>query len=158
MSKNPSLFDRHERDILRALQQDGRLSNVELARKIGLSESPCFRRVKRLEDAGVIGGYAALLDRRKIGLDVTAFVQVTLDKQKHADPARFLAKVADEEHIVECHAMSGGYDYLLKVVARSIEHFSELCMEHILRYPGVSNVESSFSLREFKSSRSLPLR
>jgi len=158
MSKNSPLLDRNERDILRSLQLDGRLSNVDLARKIGLSESPCFRRVRKLEDSGIIAGYAALLDRRKLGLDVLAFVQVTLDKQKHADPARFLAKVADEEHIIECHAMSGGYDYLLKVVARSIEHFSELCMEHILRYPCVSNVESSFSLREFKNSRSLPLR
>ena len=157
MSKNLPAFDRNERNILRTLQLDGRLSNVELARKIGLSESPCLRRVKKLEESGVIAGYAALLDRRRLGLDVMAFVQVTLDKQKHADPARFLAKVADEAHIIECHAMSGGYDYLLKVVARSIEHFSELCMEHILRYPGVSNVESSFSLREFKSSRGLPL-
>ena len=158
MRKNEPHLDRHERDILRALQHDGRLSNVELSRKIGLSESPCLRRVKQLEECGVIAGYTALLDRRRLGLDVMAFVQVTLDKQKHADPARFLARVSEEDHIIECHAMSGGYDYLLKVVARSIEHFSELCMEHILRYPGVSNVESSFSLREFKSSRSLPLR
>ena len=153
----PIALSRNEREILRALQLDGRLSNVELAKQVGLSESPCFRRVRQLEESGVIAGYAAVLDRRRLGLEVTAFVQVTLDKQKHADPSRFLAKVAEEPHIVECHAMSGGYDYLLKVVARNIEHFSELCMEHVLRYPGVSNVESSFSLREFKCSRSLPL-
>ena len=153
----PIGLGRSEREILRALQRDGRLSNVELAKQVGLSESPCFRRVRQLEESGVIAGYAAVLDRRRLGLDVTAFVQVTLDKQKHADPSRFLARVAEEPHIVECHAMSGSYDYLLKVVARSIEHFSELCMEHVLRYPGVSNVESSFSLREVKCSRSLPL-
>ena len=154
---SPVALGRSEREILHALQRDGRLSNVELAKQVGLSESPCFRRVRQLEESGVIAGYAAVLDRRRLGLDVTAFVQVTLDKQKHADPSRFLARVAEEPHIVECHAMSGSYDYLLKVVARSIEHFSELCMEHVLRYPGVSNVESSFSLREFKCSRSLPL-
>lgn len=158
MSQNtPPRLDRSERLILRALQDDGRLSNVELARLAGLSESPCFRRVRRLEESGVIAGYAAVLDRRRLGLDVTAFVQVTLDKRTHADPARFLAEVEAEEHIVECHAMSGAHDYLLKVVARSIGHFSELCMERILRFPGVSNVESSFSLREIKCSRTLPL-
>ena len=150
-------LDRSDRLLLRALQRDGRLSNAELSRQVGLSESPCFRRLKRLEDSGVISGYAALLDRRRLGLDVTAFVHVTLDKHKHADPSAFLARVEREEHIVECHATSGAHDYLLKVVARSIEHFSELCMDHILKYPGVSNVESSFSLREFKCSRSLPL-
>jgi Lrp/AsnC family leucine-responsive transcriptional regulator len=150
-------LDRSERVILRALQQDGRLSNVELAREVGLSESPCFRRVRRLEETGVIRGYTALVDPHRLGYGVTAFVSVTLDKSRHAETPAFLARVAAEEHIVECHATSGSHDYLLKVIARSIEHFSELCMERILRFPGVSNVESAFSLREIKCSRSIPV-
>jgi Lrp/AsnC family leucine-responsive transcriptional regulator len=147
---------RIERKILRLLQTQGRISNVELAHQTGLSESPCFRRVKQLEESGVIRGYAAIVDQRSIGLEVTAFVQITLDKRKEADTQRFRAMVAAEEHIIECHATTGAHDYLLKVVARNIDHFSELCMQHILKYPGVSNVESSFSLLEVKCSRSLP--
>lgn len=150
-------LDRGERVILRALQLDGRLSNAELARQAGLSESPCFRRLRRLEETGVIRGYTALVDPHKLGYGVTAFVNVTLDKSRHAETSAFLARVAAEEHIVECHATSGSHDYLLKVIARSIEHFSELCMERILRFPAVSNVESAFSLREIKCSRSIPV-
>lgn len=150
-------LDRSERLILRALQKDGRLSNVELAREAGVSESPCFRRVRRLEERGVIRGYTALVDQQALGFAVTAFVHVRLDKGRHAETPAFLAMVNAEDHIVECHATSGGHDYLLKVIARSIEHFSELCMEGILRYPAVSNVESAFSLREIKCSRSVPV-
>jgi Lrp/AsnC family transcriptional regulator, leucine-responsive regulatory protein len=152
----PISLDRSEQLILATLQADGRMSNVELAQRIGMSESPCFRRVKQLEQAGVISGYAAIVDQRRIGLDVTAFVQVTLDKRMQANTDKFLAMVEAEKHIVECHAMTGSYDYLLKVVARSIDHFSELCMQGILKYPGVSSVESSFSLKATKRSRVLP--
>ncbi|MFT5484471.1 MAG: Lrp/AsnC family leucine-responsive transcriptional regulator, partial [Halieaceae bacterium] len=86
-------FDRAERDILRTLQTDGRISNVELAERIGLSESPCFRRVKRLEEDGVIAGYCASLDQRKLGLQVTAFVQISLDQQDDTKQREFLARV-----------------------------------------------------------------
>ncbi|HSG88163.1 MAG TPA: Lrp/AsnC family transcriptional regulator [Pseudomonadales bacterium] len=149
-------FDNTERQILRLLQADGRMPNVQLAERIGLSESPCFRRVKRLEEAGVIAGYSALVNQRALGLTVTAFVQVTMEKQPDRNTDAFLARVLAEEHIIECHAMSGANDYLMKVVARSIDHFSELCMERILKFPGVLHVESSFSLREIKHSRVLP--
>lgn len=149
-------LDETERRILRALQADGRLSNVALADRVGLSESPCHRRVRQLEAAGVITGYAALVDQRRLGLDVTAWVQVTMERQPDRATEAFLARVREEPHIVECHAMSGAHDYLMKVVARSIDHFSELCMEGILKYPGVLHVESSFSLREVKHARVLP--
>lgn len=150
-------LDRGQRRILEVLQENGRISNVELAERTGLSESPCFRRVKQLEESGYILGYSATVDRRKLGLDVTAFVHVTLDKRKDSDTEKFIALVEAEPHIVECHAMSGSYDYLIKVVARSIDHFSELCMKRILKYPGVSNIESSFSLKEIKSSCAMPV-
>lgn len=149
-------LDQTERAILRLLQQDGRLSNVALAERVGLSESPCYRRVRQLEQAGVISGYAAVVDQRRLGLDVTAFVLVTMEKQPDAATQAFLAAVHAEEHIVECYATSGSHDYLMKVVARSIDHFSELCMQRILKFPGVMHVESSFSLKEVKHSRVLP--
>lgn len=149
-------FDSTEREILRQLQLDGRMTNVQLAEKIGLSESPCFRRVRRLEEAGVIRGYAALVDQRLLGLPVTAYVQVTMERQPDQATDAFLAEVRAEEHIVECHAMSGANDYLMKVVARSIDHFSELCMERILKFPGVLHVESAFSLKEIKQALVLP--
>jgi len=151
-------FDKAERTILQVLQKEGRISNVELAERIGLSESPCFRRVRRLEEAGVIRGYGARLDRRKLGLQVTAFVQVSLDKEDEAKQREFLARVEAEEHIVECHAMSGSHDYLLKVLARSMDHFAELSMRRILKFPGVKSIESNFSLVEIKESSGLPVR
>ena len=151
-------LDRTERRILDNLQREGRMPNVELAAAVGLSESPCLRRVRNLERKGVIEGYAAIVNQRAAGLSVTAFVLVTLDKQPDADTDEFHAKVAAEPHIVECHAMSGTHDYLLKVVARDIDHFSELAMQQILKYPGVRHVESSFSLRRIKRSLALPLQ
>lgn len=149
-------LDAAERQILQLLQADGRMSNVELAEKIGLSESPTFRRVKHLEQSRVIRGYAAIVDQRAVGLDVVAYVQVSMEKQPDATTAEFLSRVAAEPHIVECHAMSGSNDYLMKVVAHNIDHFSELCMQGILKFPGVRHVESAFSLKVIKDSRVLP--
>ena len=149
-------MDATEKAILRLLQEDGRLSNAALADQVGLSESPTYRRVKQLEEQGVITGYSAVADQRKLGLEVTAFVQVTMERQPDSATESFHACVAAEEHIVECHAMSGSHDYLMKVVARNMDHFSALCMEQILKYPGVQHVESSFSLRPIKLSRVLP--
>ena len=151
-------LDRAERDILRILQSDGRISNVDLAEQVGLSESPCFRRVKKLEEEGLIAGYRAVLDQRALGLQVTAFVQVSLERQDDAKQREFLACVEAEEHIIECHAVSGGYDYLLKVVDYSMDHFSELCMQRILKFPGVKNIESHFSLKVLKQAAPIPLR
>lgn len=149
-------FDRVEKQILTLLQQQGRISNVELAEQVGLSESPTFRRVRQLEDAEVINGYGALVDQRKLGLEVTAFVQVSMEKQPDSATDAFHERVNAEPHIIECHAMSGSHDYLMKVVAKNIDHFSELCMQRILKFPGVRHVESSFSLSEIKNSRVLP--
>ena len=150
-------LDRTERRILEALQQDGRLANVDLAARIGLSESPCLRRVRNLERQGVIEGYAAIIDQRSLGLSVTAFVLVTLDKQPDVETDGFHACVLAEPHIVECHATTGSHDFLMKVVARDIDHFSVLMMQGILKFPGVRHVESSFSLDVAKRSGVLPV-
>ncbi|MFT6285321.1 MAG: Lrp/AsnC family leucine-responsive transcriptional regulator [Alcanivorax sp.] len=150
-------LDRKEREILAILQSEGRISNVDLAERVSLSESPCFRRVKRLEESGLIEGYTARLDQRELGLQVTAFVQVSLEKDDSSQRG-FLMRVEAEEHIVECHAMSGSHDFLLKVVAYSMDHFSELSMQRILKFPGVKNMESNFSLMATKQSQVLPLK
>lgn len=157
MSDDIADLDKAEVEILGILQIEGRISNVDLAERVGLSESPCFRRTKQLEESGVITGYSACLDQRLLGLQVTAFVQVSLDKKDEEVTRRFISRVEQEEHIVECHAMSGAYDYLLKIVVRSMDHFSELSMQKILSFPGVQDIESHFSLKEIKLSRSLPL-
>ena len=149
-------FDRAERKILAILQENGRIPNVELADQVGLSESPCYRRVKNLERKGVIVGYPALVDRRALGFTVMAFVQVTMEKQPDVRTEAFHRCVRDEAHIVECYATSGPHDYLLKVVAKDMDHFSELVLQGILKYPGVLHVDSSFSLTEIKQGHALP--
>ena len=150
-------IDKVEARILSLLQRDGRMSNVELAEQVGLSESPTFRRVRQLESSGLIQGYTALINRRKLGYEVMAYVQITMEKQPDSATEKFHRRVEDEPHIIECHAMSGSHDYLLKVVARNIDHFSDLCMNKILKFPGVQHIESSFSLKEYKRSRELPI-
>lgn len=148
---------RHEKDILRTLQQYGRISNVDLAEASGLSESPCYRRMRAMETAGVIEGYGARLDQRSLGLQVTAFVLVTLETQDDRKLSKFLSAVEAEEFIIEAHAMSGSHDFLFKMVARSMDHFSDLIMNRILKIPGVKNVESIFSLRAVKENAPLPV-
>ena len=149
-------LDDAEKEILSALQQDARMTNADLSRRVGLSESPCFRRVKNLEKSGVIQRYAARVNRRKVGLVVTAFVEVTMERQSDKATQAFLQRVRAEPHILDCHAMSGSYDYLMKVVAKDMDHFSDLCMKRILKFPGVSNVQSSFSLDEVKVDSVVP--
>ncbi len=143
--------------LLALLQDNARLPNVQLAAEIGLSESPTFRRVKQLEASGVIRGYVALLEQRTLGLEVTAFVSVRMARQPEDEHSAFHEAVRAEAHIVECHAMSGAFDFLMKVVARDIDHFAELCMQQILKYPGVAQVESAFSLAQVKQSHAVPL-
>ena len=105
----------------------------------------------------MIRGYSAQLDRRALGLQVTTFVLLNLEKQDDRKRKAFLAQVEAEDHIVECHAMSGSHDYLLKVVARNMDHFSELSMERILKFDGVTNIESNFSLVAVKENVGLPV-
>lgn len=136
--------------ILRELQVDGRLTNVELARRVGLSDSPCLRRVRKLEEEGVIAGYAALLDRRKLGIEMLAYVHVTLDQRSEAATNAFVTAVNEAPWIVECFAVSGTEDYLLKVAARNIDHYGELTMKKLLRYPGVTDLTSNLVLASIK--------
>lgn len=145
-------FDAADRRILSELQLNGRLTNVELAERVGLSESPCLRRVRNLEKEGVIVGYAALLDRRTLGLEMVAYMQVNLDQRSEADTNAFVEAVRKAPWIVECVAISGTHDYLLKVAARSIDHYGELTMKKLLRFPGVIDVTSNLVLASIKEN------
>ena len=146
-----------EKRMLAVLQSEGRISNVDLAKKAGLSESPCLRRLKQLEESGIIKSYAALLDAKKLGFDVTAFIQLSMDQRSEETRGKFMAAVDQEPLIIECYAVSGGYDYLLKVIASDLDDFSDFVMNRLLQYPGVKDMSSGFVLKEVKASTALPL-
>jgi len=148
---------RTDRRILEALQSDAHLSNVELAERVGLSPSPCLRRVKALEAQGLIAGYVALLDRRKLGLDVMAFVEVQVDRQTDAAAEAFRTAIAKEPAVVACFSMTGSFDYLLKVIVPNLDAYAEFTMQRLLKMPGVKDVRSSFALETLKDSTMLPL-
>lgn len=125
MLPSPKL-DRIDLKILAKLQQSGRITNVELADAVGLSPSPCLTRVKRLEQAGYITGYGAHINLNKLGEFLTVFTEVTLSEHRRGDFSRFEARIAKLDEIVECHLVSGGYDYLLKFVARGVAHYQSI--------------------------------
>ena len=119
-------LDRIDLKILAQLQRNGRMSNVELAELVGLSPSPCLQRTKRLEAAGYIAGYGAHLDLVKLGEIVVVFTEMTLEDHRRSDFQRFEAALADIDEVVECHLVSGGYDYLLKFVTRGVSHYQSV--------------------------------
>ncbi len=161
-------LDKIDRKILAILQADGRLTNQEVAERVNLSPSPCLRRIKRLEDCGVIRKYVALLEPAKIGLGLLAYVNVRLEK--HTDtPGKgastsirsprndFAASVAQWPEVVACYAMTGEMDYLLRVHVEDMNHFSRFMMETLLRHPAVLDVKSSFALQQIKDTTALPV-
>ncbi len=141
MELGPKL-DRIDLKILTKLQQSGRITNVELADAVGLSPSPCLTRVKRLEKAGYITGYGAHINMRKLGEYLTVFTEVTLSEHRQGDFARFETRIAKIDEIVECHTVSGGYDYLLKFVTRGVAHYQSV-IEGMLE--GEYGIEKYFS-------------
>lgn len=143
--------------ILTELQSDGGLTNAELAERVGLSPSPCLRRVKILTDAGVIKKRVALVDGNAIDLKVSVFIHVTLEKQIEENLSAFEAAVEARPEVVECYLMTGESDYLLRVVVPDLEAYERFLMEHLTRIPGVSNIKSSFALNQVKYSTALPL-
>jgi DNA-binding Lrp family transcriptional regulator len=142
---------------LAELQADGRLSSQALAERVGLSASPCWRRVRRLQADGVLRSAVAILDAEKVGLHVMAFAQVSLEDHHPDSVAAFDRVVTARPEILECHAMSGQHDYLLKVICESIGAYDRLLSEHILRIGAVQTVNTSFVLRTRKSTTALPL-
>ncbi|MBA4355411.1 MAG: AsnC family transcriptional regulator [Novosphingobium sp.] len=151
-------MDRADIALLEALQADSALSIAEIADKVALSPSACHRRIKALESAGVIAGYGAQLDPRKLGLTVEVFVEITLTSQSREAMDRFERAVADFDDILECHLMSGTADYLLRVAAGDLEQYDRIHRDCLARLPGVSAMRSSFSLRRIKQMRGYPVR
>jgi Lrp/AsnC family leucine-responsive transcriptional regulator len=153
----PSL-DRFDRRILEVLQQDGRLSNLELAERIGLSPSPCLRRVRALEEAGVIAGYRALLDAARLGLSLMALVYISMDRHTPERFANFDDRVRALPEVLECLLITGQQaDYQLKVVVSDMQAYQELLLNRITRIEGVTGVHSSFVLRRVVDNAVLPL-
>ena len=154
-------LDTVDRRILQALQAQGRITYDELASAVGLSASAALRRVKRLEEAGVIAGYVALLAPERIGLALTAYINVRLEKHGEGDQRSpveaFTAAVQSWPEVVECAALSGEMDYLLRVLVRDMAHYSRFIMEVLLKHPAVQDCRTSFVLRQLKGTTALPL-
>jgi DNA-binding Lrp family transcriptional regulator len=150
-------IDDRDRAILRALMADGRLSNVELSEKVNLSPSACLRRVKLLEESGLIKGYVMLLDPVAVGLAGAAYVSVTLEQQGRATLDRFEADVRRHPEIIECYLLAGAADYLLRVAFRDARDFERIHTDILTQLPGVSRVQSTLALRTVKKTTALPV-
>ncbi|MEM9172764.1 MAG: Lrp/AsnC family transcriptional regulator [Pseudomonadota bacterium] len=150
-------MDSFDRKILASLQRDGRISNQRLAETVGLSPSPCLRRVQRLRDDGVITSTVALLDQAAVSLSILAFVQVSLEDHLPETLSKFDGLVESSEEILECHALSGEYDYLLKVVAKDMDHFEQFLTRGLLSGRGVNSANTSFVLKQKKNTTVLPI-
>ena len=151
-------LDNYDRQILRILQQEGRISNQELAERIGLSASPCLRRLHTLEESGLITGYRAMVDARKLGLSLMALIHISMDKHTPERFDNFEAKIAAIPEILECLLITGqDADYQLKVVVADMDSYQELLLNHITRIAGVTGVHSSFVLRRVVDSTALPI-
>jgi DNA-binding Lrp family transcriptional regulator len=148
-------LDSIDRNILHELQQDGRITNVELARRVGISAPPCLRRVRSLEEAGYIRGYRALLDEKALGCEVTAFAMVHLSSQAEMDLQAFEAFVSREPLVRECWMLSGEIDFVLKCVAPSLSRFQVFVTE-LTGAPNVRNVKTSLTLRNAKNAPMVP--
>lgn len=151
-------LDAVDRKILKALQLDGKLTNVALAEKLGMSPSPCLRRVKHLEDIGIINRYVAIVAAAKAGLGLSAFVEVKVPQvSDRAIVEEFKEAVRQEEYIVSCFITAGQYDFLLRVVAKDMDHYGRLAQDTLLKLPGVQDLRTSFVLEAFKETTQLPL-
>lgn len=150
-------FDAIDRRILRALQRDGRLQNVELAKEVGLSPSPCLRRVRLLEEAGVIERYAAVLNPVKIGKGLSVFARVWLKAQDAETVDTFTTAIQKMPEVVECHLMVGDCDFLLRVVAADLEDYRQFQVKYLTRIPGVQSVKTEVPMQKIKLTSALPI-
>jgi Lrp/AsnC family leucine-responsive transcriptional regulator len=147
-------MDAIDRKILRALVRQGRLTNAELAEEVGLSPSPCWTRVKRLEQAGVIKGYAAVLDRGALGLPDTVFIEVMMERHDEDQLRKFEAAVLAVPEVLECHLITGEYDYMIKAAVGGTQGYEKLLRERLYRLPGVRHTRTAFALKCLKQEAS----
>lgn len=150
-------FDRIDRQILTMLQDDGRMTNVDLAERVGLTAPPCLRRVRALEEEGAILGYHAAIDPGSLGYTITVFAMVSLRSQAESDLAAFEAHVATIPEVRECHMLNGEIDFILKIVATDLRAFQELLTTQLTPAPNVSHVKTSLTIRTAKSLPGIPI-
>ena len=150
-------WDEIDRRILKVIQEEARISNADLAGRVGLSPSPCWRRVRALEDAKVIRRYVTLVDAEAIGLPINVFATVTLEKQVERALERFERAVAERPEVMECYLMTGEFDYLLRVVVPSLGAYERFLMDHLTRIEGIASIKSSFALKQVRYKTALPL-
>ncbi len=151
-------LDKYDLQILNALQKDGRISNVHLAEKVSLSESACLRRVRALEETGVIDRYAALVSQPKVGLSGNVFVHIGLHREEESELTAFEEAVRNIPEVMECYLMTGEFDYLLRVVVSDMADFERLHRDALTRLPGVARVNSSVAIRTVQKKTELPLQ
>ena len=150
-------MDAINRKIIRALQQDARLSNQDLAARVGLSPSPCLRRVRKLEQDGILAGYTALVDQAKLGFPINVFVNIRLEKPSPKTIHAFETAIENIDAVVECYLMTGNRDYLLRVVSSDLKSYEHLVRDRLTTIPGVLSLESSFAFGQVKRTSLLPL-
>ncbi len=150
-------LDAIDRRILAALQEDGRLTNVELARRVNLSPSPCLARVKALEKRGLIRGYVALCVPLALGLSLNVFISVSLERQRKDALETFEQRVSEHPEVMECYLMTGDSDYLLRLVVPDMQSLERFIVDHLAKIPGVANIRSSFALKQVRYKTALPL-
>lgn len=151
-------LDQAEISILKLLQNDGRVTNQELADKMGMSASPCWRKVRKLEDEGVIEGYRAVLNRKKIGLGVMVFIRVVIDSHSEAEAKKFEEEVIALEDVVACYSIGGDADFLLQVVAYDLDSYADFAMSVVRRLPRIKEMQSMFVLKEIKPLVMYPIK
>ncbi len=150
-------LDAIDRRILEHLQDNARISNVDLAARVGISASPCWRRVRELEESGVISDYVTLIDAASVGLTVSVFVNVSLEKQVERQLEVFQNAIRDRPEVLECYLMTGEADFLLRVVVPDLMAYERFLMDHLTRVPGIASIKSSFALKQVKYRTALPL-
>lgn len=143
--------------ILNQLQQDGRLTNQALSEEVGLSTSPCWRKVRQLEEAGIIEGYSARLNRRAIGLGVLAFIRVKIDSHDREESEEFAEQVQKLDMVVACYSLAGDADFLLQVVANDLDAYADFAMNEIRRLPRIKEMHTTMVLKEIKPFKGFPL-
>ena len=151
-------FDRIDRQILSLLQENGRITNVDLAERVGLTAPPCLRRVRALEEAGAIRGYHAELDGGKLGYPITVFAMVSLRSQAEGDLAAFENHVAGIAEVRECHILNGEIDFILKIVASDLRSFQDILTTHLTPAPNVASVKTSLTIRTAKEASGIPIK
>ncbi|MGH6746489.1 AsnC family transcriptional regulator [Novosphingobium sp. PhB57] len=150
-------LDLFDRKIIASLQEDARMPVAQVAERTALSATPVSRRIKRLEDDGVILGYAPVLDPRKLGFELEAYVLINLNAHIDENITRFEQAIRDNPYVIACHAVTGDMDYIIHIIARDVEHLSQITLKTLVRIPGVRDVKSSIVLEAIKEPRTLPL-